>query len=113
MMSKYYKCIMNKRGSEMVEASLSMPIVIIAILLLLRLLVFYIQILTTSIDEHNAAWEAWNQHNDLSIKKYEHSIQLDMIKGGLLHMNISKKYHTQIYMYNEDCFVRLGEIVKE
>lgn len=111
-MSKCNKKIFNKKGSEMVEASLSMPIVILAILLLLRLFVFYIQILTTSIDEHNAAWKTWGDYNGRTIKKYVHSMELDMVKGGLLHMDISKKYHTETYMFNEDYFVRLGEIAK-
>ena len=42
----------SRRGSLMTVAAISLPIVILAAMLMLRLFVFYIQILTTGIDEH-------------------------------------------------------------
>ena len=103
--------IRNKRGSEMVEASITMPIVILAIVLLLRLFTFYLQIITNSINEHEKALDAWDDYSGETMKIYESSYDVEMIKGGLLGFNLKKTIDSRAYFFNEDSLVRLGEII--
>ena len=51
------RLLRSKRGSQMVEAAISLPVIIITAMLLIRLFVFYLDILTTGIKEHREALE--------------------------------------------------------
>jgi hypothetical protein len=51
-------CLINKRGSQMTEAAISLPLVILTAMLMIRLFVFYLDILVTGIEEHRKALEA-------------------------------------------------------
>lgn len=103
----------NKRGSEMVEASITVPIIVLTIILLLRLFTFYLQILSTSISVHEEALEAWDKYSGLTMRVYEQEEDVEMIKGGLLGFDLLKKINTKAYFFNEDNMVRAGEMVKE
>lgn len=105
------RLIFNKKGSEMVEASISMPIVILAIILLLRLFTFYIQIITSSINEHEKALEAWDAYNGQTMKTYESTCDVEMLKGGLLGFNLKKRINSKAYFFNEDNLVRVGDAI--
>lgn len=105
--------LLNKRGSEMVEASISIPIIILAVMLLLRLFVFYLQIINTSLSSHEEALEAWDAYSGNSMHYYESNSSTEMLKGGLLGINLEKKIVTKAYFFNEDNMVRAGELVKE
>lgn len=97
----------------MVEASISVPIIILAVMLLLRLFCFYLEIITTSIKAHEEALEAWDAYSGNGMKRYEATSKAEMIKGGLLGFDLEKKIVTKEYLLNEDNMVRLREVVKE
>lgn len=104
--------IWNKRGSQMVEAAIVLPVVIIAIMLLIRLFTFYLQILCTAVNAHEAALREWKSYNGFAGKKYEATEEVEMIKGGLLSSNLKKTIEVKAYFYNEDKLVRTSAILK-
>ena len=95
----------------MVEASIAMPIIILVIMLLLRLFVFYLQILNTGISEHEKALSEWDKYTGKTIEVYETEKEVQMLKDGLLGMNLSKRIDSKAYFFNEDVLVRSGEII--
>ena len=97
----------------MVEASIAMPIIILAVMLLLRLFTFYLQILNTGIKEHEKALEEWDKFAGKSMRTYETTSDVEMVKGGLLGMDLHKMISTKAYFFNEDVLVRAGDVIDQ
>ena len=97
----------------MVEASLVMPIIILVVMLLLRLFVFYLQILNTGIGEHEKALDEWDKYSGKIMKVYESDAKVEMFKGGLLGIDLLKRIDSKAYFINEDVLVRTGEIINQ
>lgn len=95
----------------MTEAAISLPLVILTAMLMIRLFVFYLDILATGIEEHRKALEAQDSYNGAVIRTYEEEIRVDMIRGGLLQRDVSKRLKVKAYLINEDLLVRSGEIL--
>ncbi len=100
------RVIGNKKGNEMVEASISLPIIILTIMLLIRILTFYLEILCTGIEEHEKAIDEWNAYDGSLMKIYESFEKVEMLRGGLLRFDLSKTIETRAYFFNEDGMVR-------
>ena len=96
----------------MVEAAISLPIIILAAMLMLRMFTFYLEILTTGISEHKEAMKAQDSYRGAFIRTYHDSEDVKMLHGGLLLIDVSKKMETKAYMINEDLLVRTGELVE-
>ena len=94
----------------MTEAAISLPAAILAGMLLIRLFVFYLEILTAGIEEHSKALEAQDSYNGAIIRTYEEERDLTMLAGGLLDKAVSKRIEVKAYLINEDFLVRSGEI---
>lgn len=88
-----------------------MPVLILAAMLLLRLFTFYLEILSSGINEHMTALEASDSYAGAGIHKYTSEREIGMMRGGLLHMNLTKELHTCLYMINEDVLVRAGDAI--
>ncbi len=95
----------------MTEAALSLPLIIITAMLLVRLFVFYLDILTTGIRAHNEAMEAQDDYRGMSIRVYDASEEVTMLSGGVLRRNVSKSIYVKAYLLNEDFLVRSGEAI--
>ena len=95
----------------MTEAAISLPLIILAAMLMIRLFVFYLDILTTDIKEHRKALEAQDAYRGAVMRTYEEEIHVDMLRGGLLHRGVSKRLKVKAYLINEDLLVRSGEIL--
>ena len=95
----------------MTEAAISLPLVILTAMLMIRLFVFYLDILTTGIEEHRKALEAQDSYNGAVIRTYEEEISVDMLRGGVLQRDVSKRLKIRAYLINEDLLVRSGEIL--
>ncbi len=93
----------------MTEAAISVPVIILAAMLLVRLLVFYLEILTAGIAEHREALKVQDSYKGMVIRTYETGKEVTMFKGGLLRRNVSKKIKVKTYLINEDFMVRSGE----
>lgn len=97
----------------MVEAAIALPIIILAIMLLIRLFTFYLQILNTGIKEHEKALEAWDKYSGKTMKVYESIEDVEMVKGGLLGFDVHKRINSKAYFFNEDVLVRAGELIDQ
>ncbi len=102
----------NKRGSQMVEAAISLPIIILAAMLLVRLFTFYIEILTTGIENHREIMRQQDAYRGASIRTYTDEDTVSLLSGGLLAFDVRKRLENKAYMINEDLLVRSGEILK-
>lgn len=99
----------NKKGSQMAEAAISLPLIIITAMLLVRMFVFYLDILTTGIRAHREALQAQDAYSGAVMRTYEASEEVVMLKGGVLKRNVSKMIEVRTYLVNEDFLVRSGE----
>ena len=93
----------------MIEAAISLPLIIITAMLLIRLFVFYLDILTTGIKEHREALEAQDAYKGIMLHTYETAEEVVLLSGGVLRQNVSKRLEIKSYMINEDFLVRSGE----
>lgn len=103
------RCLKNKRGSQMIEAAISLPLILITAMLLIRLFVFYLDILTTGIKEHREALEAQDAYKGVMLRTYKTAEEVVLLRGGVLRQNVSKRIEIKSYMINEDFLVRSGE----
>ncbi len=99
----------NKRGSQMVEAAISLPLILITAMLLIRLFVFYLDILSTGIKEHRKALEVQDTYKGVMLRTYETAEEVVLLRGGVLRRNVSKRLEIKTYLINEDFLVRSGE----
>ena len=110
-MLKMVISLRNKQGSQMAEAAVSLPVIILAGMLMLRMFVFCIEILTVEIKEHREALEAQSAYRGALIRTYEKSRDVSLLRGGLLKMDVRKRLDIRAYMINEDLLVRSDEIL--
>lgn len=101
----------SRKGSQMVEAAIVMPVIILTAMLLLRLFTFYLEILSAGISEHMTALEAGDSYDGAGFRKYTAEREVMMLKGGLLNMDLVKTIDTTVYMINEDVLVRAGDAI--
>jgi len=106
---KLLRCISSKRGSQIVEAAISLPLILITAMLLVRMFVFYLDILTTGIKEHRKALETQDAYHGVMMRTYETSEEVILLKGGVLKRNAGKRIDVKAYLINEDFLVRSGE----
>lgn len=104
--------VTNKRGNEIVEASISLPIILLTIFLLLRIFTWYLSILTTGIKEHEKALKRWDEYKGETMERYENSNNIYMLSGGILKFDLKKEIITEAYFFNEDNIVRANTLLK-
>lgn len=109
---KKLRSLRNKRGSQMVEAALSLPLVIITAMLLIRMFVFYLDILTTGVKAHREALEAQDTYSGSFMHTYESSEEVILLRGGVLKRNVSKRIDVRAYLVNEGFLVRSSEALE-
>lgn len=97
----------------MVEAAITMPIIILSVILFLRLFTFYLEILNTGIKDHEKAVTAWCKFDKPYISVYEKESSVTMLRGGILNIDLNKRIRTKAYLYNEDVIVRAGELIEK
>lgn len=93
----------------MIEAAISLPLIILTAMLLIRMFVFYLDILTTGIREHREALREQNAYTGAMIRTYETEKEVILLRGGVLKRNVSKRLDIKAYLINEDFLVRSGE----
>ncbi|NLA70341.1 MAG: hypothetical protein GX852_04795 [Clostridiales bacterium] len=95
----------------MVEAAVSLPIIILAVMLLLRVFVFYIEIAVKQTAVQKGALEAWDSYKGCTMKIYEADKNVLLVKGGLLKFDVNKTIYVKAYFYNEDAMVRANKML--
>ena len=90
-----------------------MPIIVLAIVLLIRLFTFYLGILTAGVNVHETTIEMAKNYAGVAGKNYNTEKTVEMFKGGLLSKNLKKSINVECYFLNEDYLVRGSELVKK
>lgn len=103
----------NKRGSQFVEASIAVPITVLMVLLLLRVFVFYLEIINLGVSEHEKAFDVMDSYSGIGMKVYSREAEISMAPVGLLKERLSKTLEVKAYFYNEDRMVRGKLIAKD
>lgn len=106
------QALKNKRGAEMVEAAISLPLIILTAMLLIRTFTFYLEILNTSLAEHMEALDRWDSYGGTGMQVYKNTKEVKLLKGGVLLFDATKRIKTKAYMLNEDLMVRASEVFK-
>ena len=110
-LQKYIKALTNRRGAEMVEGAISLPLILITSMLLLRTFVFYLEIINTSVAEHIEALERTDSYKGSGFQVYKNSEEVRLLRGGVLKFDVTKEIKTECYMLNEDLLARAGGII--
>ncbi len=105
------RTVTGRKGSELVGAAISFPVLILSAMLMLRLFVFCLEILSAGIHEHLSILETWDSYRGAGIRSYSTEREVEMMRGGLLRMDLNKEIDTHAYLINEDVLVRAGEIL--
>ena len=111
-LKSFIQALKNRRGAEMAEAAISLPLVILTAMLLIRMFTFYLEILNTSIAEHMEALDRWDSYEGIGMQVYKNKIDVKLLRGGVLLFDAKKEMNTKAYMLNEDLMVRASEAFK-
>lgn len=106
------QALKSKRGAEMVEAAISLPLIILTAMLLIRTFTFYLEILNTSLAEHMEALDKWDSYGGAGLQVYKNTKEVKLLRGGVLMFDATKEIKTKAYMLNEDLMVRASEVFK-
>lgn len=102
---------MNKKGDEIVEAAMVLPILILTILSLILLIVYYFSCLNAQVDLHRQmVKDAMYSETVFEIQNKTKETSSEI--GGVISMIMSKKLEGKIYMINEADIIRAGEVVQ-
>ena len=112
-MIKQMRILRDKSGHEMVEASMTLPIIILTTVLLVRIFTFYLEILDTQVKTHEDALNKNNSYERLTFTSYKKNDSVKMMKFGILKFDLEKKINTKLYLYNEDKIIRAGELLEK
>ncbi len=97
----------------MVEAAITLPIVILTVALMLRLFAFYLAILDTQVEAHIRAANTWASYNKAIVNVYRDHKTVRLVDRGLLRESIVRDVVTEAYLINEDAVIRTGELFRE
>lgn len=111
ILKTYIRALANKRGAEMVEGAISLPLIILTAMLLVRSFVFYLEILNTSVSQHIEALERSDSYEGTGFQVYKNTEEVKLIRGGVLRFDVSKEIKSKCYMLNEDLLARAGGII--
>ncbi|MCI5698418.1 MAG: hypothetical protein MR269_05255 [Clostridiales bacterium] len=106
---KIFKKFLNKKGSEMVEATMVLPIVILIILGLLCFLVFFFRASTMQYRQHRESIDNSNESGavfEINRTEYSYSRSIKSINQKTYK---SGKWD-RIYVLNEESILRIGGI---
>ena len=102
----------NKRGEQMVEASIVLPIIILVIMLLIRLCTFYLECLITQTNMHRKMLSKWDSTKSPVVKTLNDFRDINYANLGLAEGLIRKTIDVKGFRLCEDKFVRVGDTVE-
>ena len=104
--------LFNKRGEQMVEASIVLPVIILVIMLLIRLCTFYLECLITQTNMHRRMLSEWDSTSYPVVKTINDSRDINYANLGLAEGLIRKTVEVKGFAVSEDKFVRVGDNVE-
>lgn len=103
-----FKTAFNRKGEEMVEASIVLPIVILVIMLLIRLCTFYLECLISQTNLHYQMLKKWDLCKSPIIRTIENEKEINYMNKGLAEGLLRKNIKARAYSICEDSLVRIG-----
>ena len=108
----YIRALKSRRGEERVSAAISLPLIILCAMLLVRMFTFYLEILNTSVAEHEDALDRLDSYSGIGMQVYKNTRDVNLMRGGVLLFDVKKEINTKCYMLNEDLMVRASEAIQ-
>jgi hypothetical protein len=103
---------MNKRGDEIVEAAIVLPVIILTILSMIMLLLFFFACLTAQMEVHQKLVDkALKSHQVMAVSTCESRVGRGI--GGAVSLVMEKNVSGRCYLINEAAAIGLGEIFDE
>lgn len=100
----------NKKGEEMVEAAMVLPLLILTVLSLILLIIYYYCALNCQIDLHRSQRaEASGSKAVYRVIKDEKSVSKEM--GGIITMMMRKEINSEFHILRPAAIVRTGEMI--
>ena len=103
----------DKRGEQMVEASIVLPVVILVIMLLIRLCTFYLECLITQTNMHRKMLGKWDNTNSPVVRTISESRDVTYANIGLADGLLRKSIEVTGFSVCEDKLVRAGGVIEE
>ena len=103
----------RKNGSQMVEASIVLPLVILVAMLLIRVMIFYMEILCAGVRLHGNTIAEQTDRLDITIKRNVREDRVDLAPGGVFRHSPGKDLKAEWYLINFDQQVRARVLVKD
>ncbi len=103
----------NIKGSQFVEASVALPIIILTVLLLVRIFAFYLEILVTGIKEHEIVYDKWKTYEGKGVTKYSREVESKMMRGGILGFDLVRTLEVSTHFCNEDLLARSRYLIND
>ena len=103
----------GKRGEQMVEASIVLPVVILVIMLLIRLCTFYLECLITQTNMHRKMLGKWDNSNSPVVRTISESRDVRYANIGLAGGLLRKSIEVTGFSVCEDKLVRAGGVIEE
>lgn len=100
----------NKRGEQIVEAAMVLPILILTILSLILLMIYFFTCLQNQTDLHTEMIRH-EQKSGKTFELYKKNVETSDGMEGLVHMLMKKQIKSSIYVFNEADFIRAGEML--
>lgn len=100
----------NKRGEQIVEAAIVLPILILTILSLLLLLVYAYTCLQNQTDLHTEMLQ-YVQDAEKPFEIYEKTTETSKGISGLAHILMNKKFADRVYVIRPADLMRAGEMI--
>ena len=102
---------MNKRGEEIVEAAMVLPVLILIIVALVGIALFHIESMKTGCDLHRElANEIRSDKAIIKIIRKNHNYSSPI--GGIADYSMSKYYEEKGYVLDEAAMIRVGELLE-
>lgn len=101
---------MNKKGDEIVEAAMVLPILILTVLSMIMLLIYFFSCLNTQADLHKELIaESLTSEASFDIIKKQSETSSKM--GGLVGLVMHKEMNGKIYRIGKADVIRAGEML--
>lgn len=98
----------NKKGEELIEAALVLPIVILTIISMLMLLIYFFSCLNSQVDLHRELL-AEISRQDYTYRIIQNKKETSKKTGGLVNIILHKDCVAEVYVIRESFLIRAGE----
>ncbi|MBK5253643.1 MAG: hypothetical protein JJE03_04135 [Peptostreptococcaceae bacterium] len=109
MLAIFRNILKKKTGEELIEASITMPIIILITMLLIRLTVFFYDVLNTGVELHQ---ELINQSKEFD-KCYVKVIEEERDLALLSEIGINIKVYGKEHIFSEGKVVMAGDLIEK